>query len=258
MPPSTARSRRRCGQPVPLSTGCPRPSTAGSAPSEAPTQMGRSDYEPGPDRLGRRGTRPGGPTLVASPQRVALHAHQRDGLRPVAAASTPTHACRAGEVAGTQFGISHSGHSAWIIVTGSVTENLATTATPDNRASAWCRPASARQTSRHDATHFKLTDLPVAAGSPPPQTTFPCCSRAGFGTVHSSTASACPAITPGPAAYPSGSSRSSDQLRDNRPARARNAANTHGRRTVSELPRRAGQAINHVASGRRGHCELDS
>ena len=46
MPPSTTRSRRRCGQPVPLSTGlstgsCPRPSTAVSGPSEAPTQVGR-------------------------------------------------------------------------------------------------------------------------------------------------------------------------------------------------------------------------
>jgi len=45
--------------------------------------------------------------------------------------------------------IIHSGHISWINVTGSVTENVATTATPDRRASAWCRPASAGQTSRH-------------------------------------------------------------------------------------------------------------
>jgi hypothetical protein len=36
-------------------------------------------------------------------------------------------------------------------VTGFVTENVPTTATPDKRASGWCRPASAVQTSRHDA-----------------------------------------------------------------------------------------------------------
>jgi len=44
---------------------------------------------PGPDRLDRRGTHPGGPTLVASPRRVALHAQQRARPRSVAA-STPT------------------------------------------------------------------------------------------------------------------------------------------------------------------------
>src|SRR5215217_3812999 len=37
----------------------------------------------GPDRLDRRATHPGGPTLVASPRRVALHAQQRDGPRQV-------------------------------------------------------------------------------------------------------------------------------------------------------------------------------
>ena len=77
-----------------------------------------------------------------------------------------------------------------------------------------------------------------------------CCSRGGCGTVHSSTASACPAITRGPADYRSGS-WSSDQLRDNRPVRARNAANTHGRHATAELHRRAGRAVNHVASGRK-------
>jgi hypothetical protein len=40
------------------------------------------------DRLGRRGTRPGGPTLVASPRRVALHGQQRVCPRPVTPASS--------------------------------------------------------------------------------------------------------------------------------------------------------------------------
>ena len=66
------RSRRRCGQPVPLSTGlstgsCPRQSTAVSGPSEAPDSGGTKDVGPGPDRLDRRGTRPGGPTLSSLP-----------------------------------------------------------------------------------------------------------------------------------------------------------------------------------------------
>ena len=38
----------------------------------------------GADRLDRRGTRPGDPTLVASPRRVALHAAQRRRPRSVA------------------------------------------------------------------------------------------------------------------------------------------------------------------------------
>jgi hypothetical protein len=38
----------------------------------------------GADRLDRRGTRPGGPTLVASPRRVALRATQRGRPRSVA------------------------------------------------------------------------------------------------------------------------------------------------------------------------------
>jgi hypothetical protein len=72
MPPSTTRSRRRGGQPVPLSTGlstgsCPRQSTAVSGPSEAPDSGGTKDVGPGPDRLDRRGTRPGGPTLSSLP-----------------------------------------------------------------------------------------------------------------------------------------------------------------------------------------------
>src|SRR3954469_5458050 len=36
---------------------------------------GRGGRALGADQLGRRGTRPGGPPLVASPRRVALHAN---------------------------------------------------------------------------------------------------------------------------------------------------------------------------------------
>jgi nucleotide-binding universal stress UspA family protein len=42
----------------------------------------------GADRLDRRGTRPGDPTLVASPRRVALHAPQRDRPRSVATSTS--------------------------------------------------------------------------------------------------------------------------------------------------------------------------
>jgi len=92
MSSSTTRSRRRCGQPVP----CPQQLSTRVVHAEVSTVVGcrvrtpatgsggRADHGPGPDRLDRRGTRPGGPTLVASPRRVALHAHQRERPRPVA------------------------------------------------------------------------------------------------------------------------------------------------------------------------------
>jgi len=44
----------------------------------------------GADRLDRRGTRPGDPTLVASPRRVALHSPQRDRSRAVATSTLTT------------------------------------------------------------------------------------------------------------------------------------------------------------------------
>ena len=53
----------------------------------------------GSDRLDRRGTRPGGPTLVASPRRVALHAPQRDRLRSVATSTLMSGAAAASALA---------------------------------------------------------------------------------------------------------------------------------------------------------------
>ena len=155
MPPSTTRSRRRCGQPVPLSTGLSTGSVPGSRPPSADRPRPRLRWDDrrraGPDRLDRRGTRPGRSNpLVASPRRVALHAHQRDGLRPVAA-SSPTRMPAGGETAGTLFQIIHSGHTGGIIVTRSVPENVATTATPDSRASTWCRSSQRRTAGRNHA-----------------------------------------------------------------------------------------------------------
>jgi hypothetical protein len=61
----------------------------------------------GVDRLDRRGTRPGDPTLVASPRRAALHAAQRGRPRSVAT-STP----RSGEAAGIGvLDTIHTGHT---------------------------------------------------------------------------------------------------------------------------------------------------
>jgi hypothetical protein len=86
MPSSTTTSRRRCGQPLSLSTGVvhrggPR---RGRRPARAhrprPARVddltrGRALTPVGPPRHTSRRSN----TLVASPRRVALHAHQRDG-----------------------------------------------------------------------------------------------------------------------------------------------------------------------------------
>src|SRR4051812_1633309 len=68
---------------VDLDVGCvgQRPVADGGMWMQVDGRVGRAL---GADRLDRRGTRPGGPTLVASPRRVALRATQRGRPRSVA------------------------------------------------------------------------------------------------------------------------------------------------------------------------------
>jgi hypothetical protein len=68
---------------VDLDVGCvgQRPVADGGMWMQVDGRVGRAL---GADQLDRRGTRPGDPTLVASPRRVALHAAQRDRPRSVA------------------------------------------------------------------------------------------------------------------------------------------------------------------------------
>ena len=153
-------SRRRCGATgAVVHRSCPQglPRVVDCRERAPATGSGgRAGHGPGPDRLDRRGTRPGGPTLVASPRQVALHAHQRDGARPDAA-GMPTRSTSAGgrRGGGKLPRIIHCGHLGGIIVTGSVTENVSTVCTPDSGASRRCRPASTGQTSRHGAPHLQ-------------------------------------------------------------------------------------------------------
>jgi hypothetical protein len=104
----------------------------------------------GADRLDRRGTRPGDPTLVASPRRVALHAAQR--RRPRSVATSPL---MSGEAAASASWTRSALDMQWITVTGSVTENVSTVCTPVRGAGRRCGPAGAGRTSRHDARHLQ-------------------------------------------------------------------------------------------------------
>ena len=71
MPPSTTRSRRRCGQPVPLSTGLSTGSVPGSRPPSAdrprPDSGGTIDVGPGLTGWTAGAHVPGGPTLSSLP-----------------------------------------------------------------------------------------------------------------------------------------------------------------------------------------------
>jgi hypothetical protein len=119
----------------------------------ATDSRGRSDHEPGPDRLDRR-------SHVRAVQRSSLplgewHYMRTNEMGRGSGCDQHADNHARGRCWGSCSQIVHSGRIGGIIVTGSVTENLATTATPDRGASAWCRPASPGQTSRHDAPHLQ-------------------------------------------------------------------------------------------------------